>query len=67
MLLKLTEWTQNVLQNFSIMDIAMMKIYLVSVGVVLGTYFATFFKQMMVSVLFILAFSAIWMVVAIFF
>ena len=58
----LLNWAESIVQDFNIWDIAIMKLYLFSVGVLFGAYFSNFFKKWIWWILGIAVITGAWMI-----
>ncbi len=58
----LFNWAENIIRDFSIWDIGIFKIYLFSIGLIVGAYFSDFIKKRIWLVVAIAVLSGAWMV-----
>lgn len=58
----LFNWAENVIQDFNIWDIAVMKLYLFSVGLIVGAYISVWVKSKIWCVVAVAVLTGAWLV-----
>jgi len=54
-------WSEEAVQRFNIWDIGIFKLYLFSVGLIIGAYFSVFVKKYVKIIVAIAALSLVWL------
>ncbi len=58
----LFNWAESIIQDFNIWDIAVFKLYLFSIGLIVGAYFSDFVKKRIWWVVAIVVLTGVWMI-----